>query len=236
MWHFPPQNLELLQNDVHLWCSPLDLSSTQLSAFVSLLSCDEHAKAQRFRFDKHRRRYIIAHGMLRIILARYLKIEPQQVEFEYSSRGKPRILGTNIQFNLSHSHEMALYGITDDCPIGVDIEQLRPMTDAAAIANRFFCATESAIIEGLTSPEQENAFFQLWTAKEAYLKATGEGLGGGLDRVEIALNRGIHLLSINGILSEAEQWQLCSFPLFSAYRGAVVVWGKKKNFQYFNLS
>jgi 4'-phosphopantetheinyl transferase len=177
---------------VHLWWISLDVTEKNLQNFISLLSESEKIKADRFKFPQHQRRYQAVHGILRIILARYLSLDPTQVNFTQSDRGKPYLTddcnSVNLQFNLSHSENMAILGINRDRSIGVDVETVRPMENSLQLAKRFFCASEYDLLTQAIPEERDKLFFQLWTAKEAYLKATGEGISGGLNQVEIALN------------------------------------------------
>ena len=189
---FSEVDLILEAQTVHLWWISLDVSEENLQNLISLLSKSEKIKADLFKFPQHQRRYQAVHGILRIILGRYLKIDPTQINFTHSDRGKPYLTddcnSVNLQFNLSHSENRAILGISHDRRIGVDLEKMRPMENAEQLAERFFCASEYALLTQAIPAERDKLFFQLWTAKEAYLKATGEGISGGLNQIEIALN------------------------------------------------
>lgn len=190
MWLPAAENLVLLQDDVHIWRASLDQSQWCQMQLAATLSTDEQARAKRYKFDVHRQRFIVGRGILRNILGRYLRKEPCELEFCYSDRGKPSLAGSNspVCFNLSHSQSLALYAIARR-PIGIDLEYIRPLDDANKIAKRFFSARESALIEALPPDQKQKAFFDLWTCKEAYLKATGEGLA-GLGQVQVSLTPG----------------------------------------------
>jgi len=201
-WQTPPHNLVLGKDEIHIWRVYLDLPVEQIAQLSQILSEDEQARAERFRFPQHRQRFIAARGRLRQLLGAYLDLPGDRPVFEYSSRGKPSLApsmgGANLQFNVSHSQDLAVYGITFARRIGIDIEYLRSATDIEGIASRFFAAKESEIINNLVGKKQQQAFFQIWTAKEAYLKATGEGLAGSLAGVEVSWSdeRPICLLSL----------------------------------------
>ena len=190
-WKKLPTELKLLDNEVHLWLVNIEISSQEIAHLTNTLSPDEMARADRFKFKEHRNRFIAARGYLRQILSNYLpkpsdsRIVPT---FEYSDRGKPNLPNSNLQFNVSHSRDIALYGFTNHNLIGIDLEYLRSNVECAKIAKRFFNERESQIINNLSKDKQAQAFFHFWTIKEAYLKATGEGLGGGLETVEIEFN------------------------------------------------
>ena len=188
-WQQPPHTLMLSPRQVHIWSAELDQFTADRSALYSLLSPDEQARAARFHFEQDRHRFIAGRGLLRTLLSRYLAIPPPQIQFNYGPQGKPELKGLppaapQVTFNLSHSQGFALYAVTCDRPIGIDVEQIRP-TEVLQLAQRFFARREYDAIAALEPPQQQRAFFQYWTCKEAYLKAIGAGLG-GLSDVEIA--------------------------------------------------
>ena len=226
MWRTAPANLTLKKNEVHLWRAELD---RDFQPFASILSADETLRAERFYFEQHRQRFIVGRGLLRNILSRYLAIEPAQLQFEYGSRGKPELSqafsGSKLQFNLSHSQGLALYGFTCDRRIGVDLEYLRPVTDAQKIAQRFFSDSESNSISALPPSDQQKAFYRCWTGKEAYLKATGEGLA-GLEQVEVSqFPEQLCLISIGEADQAASRWSLLSLSPACGYLATVAIEG-----------
>ncbi|WP_036477596.1 4'-phosphopantetheinyl transferase superfamily protein [Myxosarcina sp. GI1] len=228
MWQIPDRNLTLSNHEVHIWQSRLDLPTEKIEQLETLLSEDEIQRANRFHFPQHRRRFVIARGTLRQLLSNYLNLSGDRLRFEYSDRGKPKLAASlnssNLQFNLSHSEELALYGFTCDRRIGIDLEYLRNIKDVENMARRFFSATEAQQILNLSGEAQKKAFLQMWTTKEAYLKATGEGLSGWLESVETTLDRGaISLSSIRGNSSIAELWFIDNFIPASEYIATVAV-------------
>ncbi|MEM7554807.1 MAG: 4'-phosphopantetheinyl transferase superfamily protein [Cyanobacteria bacterium P01_A01_bin.84] len=172
----------LANNRAHVWRANLDLPTTEIERLAAVLSVDEIARANKFHLIEHRRRFIAARAILRQLLGNYLRISPERIEFEYGNCGKPQLaasMGDNsLQFNVSHSQEYALYGFTNHHLIGVDLEYLREMENITELAKRFFAHREFQLIADFTGREQLAAFYQLWTAKEAYLKAMQRGLGG----------------------------------------------------------
>jgi 4'-phosphopantetheinyl transferase len=198
----------ITHSQVHVWQASLDRSPYAIEQLAPLLAADEQQRAARFRFEKDRRKFIVARGLLRSILARYLDLPPDEIQFAYSQRGKPELANGyargKLEFNVSHSHEMALYGIALDRPIGVDLEYVRPI-DAVALSQRFFSPSEAATIASLTGADQHRCFFRGWTQKEAYLKATGDGLG-GLESVEVAIVEPMGLVKIDGDRQRAAEW------------------------------
>lgn len=232
LWHPPPKNLTLGNHDVHVWRAALDVPTDYLQQMVKTLSADEQQRADRFYFDRDRQRFIIGRGLLRTILGRYLGIEPSRVQFCYEARGKPVLADVDnkdrLRFNLSHSQGLALYAIACDREIGIDIEQIRPFPNAEDIAKRFFSVRESTEISTLPPEQQQTAFFKTWTCKEAYLKATGDGLAGSLDQVEVMLTPGEppRLLSIRGDSQIASHWSLYELKPASDYIAALAVAGQ----------
>ena len=233
IWHQPPTDLNLANNEVHIWRANLDLAAEKVNQLATIISPDEQQRAERFHFQQHRNRFIVGRGMLRQILGNYLNIEPNKLEFAYSDRGKPYLPQNNLQFNLSHSQTLAVYGFVREKKIGIDLEYIRSMTDAEKIADRFFSAKEYSAISKLSKEAKQEAFFQYWTAKEAYLKATGEGLGGGLGEIEFELTPGVKLVGIRGDRAAAAGWFVRNFIPEQEYTATVAVEGKNWNIRYY---
>jgi 4'-phosphopantetheinyl transferase len=231
MWLPAPENLVLLPDDVHIWRASLDQPEWCQTQFGATLSPDEQSRAERFHFDVHRQRFIVGRGILRNILGRYLGKEPRELEFCYSDRGKPSLTGSNssVCFNLSHSQSLALYAIARR-PIGIDLEYIRPLDDALKLAQRFFSPREYALIESLPPNQKQKAFFDIWTCKEAYLKATGEGLA-GLGQVEVSLTPGgtpeLHLIGENSP-PQQNHWFLQPLTPDPNYAAAVAIAGQSQ--------
>ncbi|NES02543.1 MAG: 4'-phosphopantetheinyl transferase superfamily protein [Okeania sp. SIO2F4] len=239
MFVYPPQKeLKVSPNNVHIWSTNLKLLPSQIEELSTILSSDEIERANKFYFERDKNRFIIARGKLRKILSRYLNIEPEKLQFTYSDRGKPYLKDTSILFNLSHSQDLALYAITQVNSIGIDLEYIRPMNDAENLAKRFFSHQEYNLISQLPPQKQQETFFKLWTCKEAYLKATGDGLAGGLEKVEISLNpkKPVEFFSINQDIKEASHWYLHQFIPEPNYIAAVVVAGKNQNLSFWQIN
>ena len=130
---------------------------------------------------------------------------------------------SKMQFNLTHSGEMAAIALTLDCPLGLDLEAHRPLLDLANIANQFFCIEEAAEVLALPPGERELAFFRCWTRKEAYLKATGEGLSLPLHsfRVSVQANTPARFIHLEGDKKAAESWTLHDLSLVPNYAAAL---------------
>jgi 4'-phosphopantetheinyl transferase len=210
-------------NSVDIWQTKLSRSLLELEILNTILPPEEQLRADKFKLEIHRNSFIIARGMLRQILSLYLDLAPDKIEFNYSDRSKPSLANNllNIQFNVSHSEDIAVYAITRDRRIGIDIEYLNEKYDCLNIARRFFSGREFEAIASLIGKERSQLFFKLWTAKEAYLKGTGEGLSGSLDKVEINLNKGRLIYAIDG--QNNLNWQLEQLDLVENYLAAVAV-------------
>ncbi len=153
----------------------------------NVLSPDERMRAARFTFDRDQRRFVVAHGVLRHILAGYVGHAPSKLQFGTNPYGKPHLVGSpSLRFNLSHSHDVAMIAIAR-AEVGIDVEAVRPIDDLLNIAQQFFLADEVEGLRRLPTEAQPPAFYRIWTRKEAYLKAIGTGLNTRLDGVRVGV-------------------------------------------------
>jgi 4'-phosphopantetheinyl transferase len=230
----------LSKDVVHIWRADLNLPESVIKSLAKTLVPDEHNRADRFYFERDRKHFIAGRGILRSILGRYLNLEPAQLEFSYGSRGKPALanlgMGETLSFNLSHSHELALYAIAHTSWVGIDLEHIRPMDKVEQLVKRFFSAREYAVICSLPDDQKQEAFFRAWTCKEAYLKAIGDGLP-GLDGVEVSLTPGepTALLSIQGDEEAASRWSVSQLIPAPGYMAALAVEGRSWSLEYLNF-
>ena len=175
--------LDLPQGEVHVW--QLDLESALLADLALLLSEDEQRRAARFHFDRDRDHWVTAHGLLRVILGRYLASSPAALQFGRGPFGKPKLIGEALHFNLSHTGGQALLAVARQCEVGVDIERLRSDFSPDELASHVFSSMEQADLFSLTPAERHHAFLTLWTGKEAYTKARGLGLSFPLSKLTL---------------------------------------------------
>jgi 4'-phosphopantetheinyl transferase len=221
--------LELPAGVVHVWSVRLDPPAERVEQLGRFLSEDEWERARRFRFDKHRRQYVVGRGALRTLLGAYVGLQPGEVRFSYGPRGKPFLAPAvgQLQFNLTNSDELALVGFVRGVEIGVDVEYLKPMPDAEQIAERFFSESERVVLRELPADRKEEAFFNCWTRKEAYLKAVGEGLAAPLDSFDVTLAPGEapRMLSLEGDRERAARWFFRHFRPAVDYIGALAIEG-----------
>ncbi len=238
MWLKAPtdiNDIKILPNEVHVWRENLDNVKPLLEDLTRILSEDELVRARRFHFEQHRQRFIAGRGILRSILSRYLNIEPSKINFGYEPRGKPfldhNFNESNLSFNLSHSQDFALYVMSLNNSIGVDLEYVDSKTDVVSLAQRFFSPSEFAVIESAPQEQQHQLFFRYWTCKEAYLKATGTGLK-DLEKVEISMTSE-QPAKLN-IPNNSGEWSLLEIQPFSNCAATIAVTGRDLQFKYWD--
>lgn len=183
---------------------------------VDVLSADEQARQQRYRFAADQRKFAVARTSLRQILAHYSHQDPAALVFDYGIYGKPRLRDCPLQFNLSHSGEYALCGVARQV-VGVDIELLRSMDRLDGLIRRCLAPSEQQAIAAVKSSQQSQAFLEYWTCKEAYLKATGQGISESLAAIEVDLSTE-PTLKVPGPL-----WQLKVFIPCDGYTAAAAM-------------
>ena len=228
MWVNSPDNLILSEDEAHIWRADLDLNECFQSSFLKLLSPDEKNRAQKFRFAKNSQNFIVARGILRLLIGKYLEINPAEVSFQYSEFGKPSIANNNsLQFNISHSQNIALFAFTKKFNIGVDVEFVNPKIEVQDIATRFFSTNEIKNLLALPEKQQTLGFFYCWTRKEAFIKAVGEGLSFPLDKFEVSLepNKPAKLLATNWQPKDVAKWSIYSLSPEPNFVGSLVIEG-----------
>jgi 4'-phosphopantetheinyl transferase len=226
-WPFVPPTLG--PNEVHLLTIRLGADAEALQELAASLSPDELARANRFRYERDRNRFIAAHARLRQLLAVYTKIPPLQLSFTLGPNDKPALTDAGsapgLQFNLSHSGDRALVGIVVGPDIGVDIEEQREMPDFESVARRHFAPAEFERWIAIPAAHRADAFFCCWTRKEAYVKAVGAGLSMDLSGFEVSIDPALpaRLISIGGSIQAASSWTLWGCEFAPMFRAAVAV-------------
>jgi 4'-phosphopantetheinyl transferase len=216
--------------DVHVWLADVDTCGSEQNELWAALSSEERARADRFCFDRDRRRYAHSRGILRHLLAGYLGADPRELVFEAGSRGKPRLIDSPqaMAFNVSHSGSFALIAVSRLGEIGVDIEAHRPLDDRDDLAERFFSASESVQLRSLEPARRDGAFFTCWSRKEAYVKAVGDGLSYPLDAFDVTFSPGeAARLTVEGDADESRRWALEALPAPTGYSAALVTEGRR---------
>ena len=223
-----------IRDEVHVWHAALDRDLNSLSRLESTLSPEEKARADRFHFANDRNRFVAARGLLRELLGKYLQQTPASLEFSYGKYGKPSLSGENLSsalfFNLSHSAGLAVYAIARERNLGVDVEHIRPEFGGEDIAKRYFSAREVSDLRTLPTEARAEGFFNCWTRKEAYLKATGMGLQIPLGSFAVSLLPEIPAQFLEGV---EPRWHLAAYHPAKGYVAAVVYDGAPCPIQYF---
>jgi 4'-phosphopantetheinyl transferase len=210
--------------EVQVWGVWLSGSDASLAYYRSMLSPEELQRAERFRFEHLRHSYTRSRGSLRLLLAHYLGRPPNEIQLICRPKGKPILRDSSqIDFNASHSGQMALYAFTVGCELGIDVEQIRRLDDAESIAARFFSTAEASELLSLTPEQRGPAFFRCWTRKEAYVKAVGDGLAIPLNRFQVTLLPGIpaRFVQLASDMGTAADWTLDHLELAPGYLGAL---------------
>jgi len=222
-WSEPPASLSLATGEVHVWRLELDQPESVLTEFRQTLEADELERASRFRFEKHRRHFVAGRGGLRYVLSRYMDLKAEEFRFSYGAFGKPALVGEGLRFNMSHSHDVALFAVAADRELGVDVEHIRADFATEDIARRFFSRVEVATFNGLPQHEQVAAFFRCWSRKEAYIKAIGRGLSEPLDAFDVTLapHETVALLRAEG--KDVSRWEMFDIDAGEGYASALLV-------------
>jgi 4'-phosphopantetheinyl transferase len=222
-------NLPLSTGEIHTWLACLEKPPYVIQKLAKTLSSEEQKRASRYRFDRNKNQFILSHGILRTLLGLYTGKSPDQLQFIYGDKGKPRLQDRfgkrKIHFNLSRSGRMALYGFARGHEIGVDIEQINNFVDIELITEHFFSRREKSDLSTLPEHEKKTAFFNCWTRKEAYLKAIGTGLADPLDRFDVSLNPAepAKLLGIKGNSKGTSQWSIFGLTPSPDYVAAIAI-------------
>lgn len=231
---------------IHVWIAPLTRSIDEIAEFKNTLTNDELKKEKSFHFERDRTQYIAGRGLTRRVLGNYLGIEAGQIKFNYGQNGKPflaeKLNKSCIQFNLSHSNDIITIAVTIDKKIGADVEYIRPITELNSIVSLYFSDLDNKWFTNIPEDRRTDIFYTLWTRKEAYLKAIGQGLTQSLNFSVLA-----HDFKKNGGILENELavvsgWTFFSFKPSKDYQISIAVQEKdclaniKYQFVLFNHS
>ena len=196
--------------------------------YLSLLDANELAVIDRFKFPQVRDNYIVAHGLLREILANYINESAVQLKFSKTEFGKPFLADyPELSFNMSHSGNSLAIAVAQQCQLGIDIEYYKPRDTWAGLVKKCFALEEADYWHSLDKAEQGRAFYQFWVRKEAFVKADGKGITLGLNQCVI------NPADLNGFLrvpetcGAADLWRIDALSLSEEVMAAVVC--DKKN-------
>jgi len=231
-WREAPETLTLSRVEVHVWRASLNLTASRLQGLAETLNAEERFRSECFHFRNDQEHFIASRGILRSILGSYLATPPCSLQFSYNPYGKPALAGkfaeNHLRFNLTHSHGLALYAVTLDREIGVDIERIRPYYAEDPIPEQFFSSRETAKLRALPFHLQQEAFFRCWARKEAYIKARGEGLSFQLEQFDVSLGPGepASLVWVEGNSNETSRWSMQDLPAGPPYVAALAAEGQ----------
>ncbi len=228
-WNSPPIGLKLLEHEVHVWRAHLNQSASTLNNLQQLLSEEELARAKRFFFEKDRSHFIIARGILRYLLGRYLNTDPVQLRFRYNAYGKPALdiqpNEISLKFNLSHSCDLALLAFSYSYELGIDVEFMRSDVTYEKVAKYYFSPYEISLLHTLPPEMIIQGFYNAWTRKEAYIKGRGQGISIPLDIFDVSLKPGepAELVNSREDAQETSRWSMQELYPGPYYAGALIV-------------
>lgn len=209
----------IMNNAVHVWFAEFEHSTLPVEIFTRHLDAAETSKMSRFVFKHLRDQYAYAHGLLRSLLSRYVGCQPGELQFIEGAFGKPALLNAGgLSFSLSHSGHGVAIAIARDLEVGIDIEQIKQMRDRSELVAMFFSADEITRYRALPDSAQEEAFFKLWTRKEAFLKGLGLGLSHPLNAFSVGLDFPVTLTG-----HAAGSWTLHHLELSKGFVGAIAL-------------
>lgn len=231
LWPVSPQQWMLIYSVVHVWSAVLDQPDEVVQQLARTLADDEQARAARFPDAGKRKHFIVARVILRELLSRYVGGAPANVQFAYGPHGKPALAAPNstgLQFNLAHSHGLAVYAFASGRRVGIDVERIRMHAKMEQLARRFFSSPEHAAWCTYPAGERHAAFFACWTRKEAYIKATGDGLAQPLHEFNVGVTPtdGQHPISIVNSAHTDASWSLHALTPVTGYTAALVAEGE----------
>ena len=231
MWNIPPLHLQLKEHEVHVWRASLAAPEFAIQDLQGMLTKEEAARAAHFHFERDRNHWIVARAILRILLGRYVNTAPGQLRFSSNDYGKPFLafpaLSHQVQFNISHSQELALYTFAYNRQVGIDVEYKRADVNYEALAKVSFSPNEQASLHSLPYDLKQEAFFNCWTRKEAYIKARGKGFSIPTDQFDVSFLPGepAALLQNREDQREITRWSLQELEPGMGYAGALAVEG-----------
>ena len=225
----PDTASRLADDAVEVVVTRLDVEPEAFEALERWLPDEERQRASRFHFECDRRRFIVARGRLRQLLASRLGVKPQSVELSYGAHGKPALAhgsaAVDWRFNASHSMDVAVYAFCRGREVGIDVEAIHSVQCADAVAAHFFSRSELEAYRALDPRDKQLGFFNCWTRKEAFIKALGEGLSFPLDEFDVSLSpdEPARLLRVGNMDGNESGWSLRGFSPMPGYVAAVVI-------------
>lgn len=227
-WPVATRPEPLVEGQVHVWAARLGVPADRRLHLEASLSENERVRAARYKLEDPARRFVVARGVLRELLGVYLSVPASKIELVAGEHGKPALRDgaeRQLEFNVTHSGDLALYAFTRGARVGVDVEELRPMANLSALAGRVLSEAERVSFDRINPAEQRDAFFSTWTRKEAFVKARGSGIAAQLDKFEVSVGRTApaRLLRVEGDEAAPSQWSLAHLEPAEGFVGAVAV-------------
>jgi 4'-phosphopantetheinyl transferase len=227
----PLQHLDgiLPADEVHVWQVDLAAWEKEVDSLLELLDPEERERAARFKFPASRNQFLISRALLRRALGRYRRIDAHDIRFLTTANGKPELAEScDLRFNLSHSEEVTVFAFARHRQVGVDVERIRPETNAQELAERFFSPPEVKWLRSQPAAQLVPSFFACWTAKEAYIKAQGEGLSLPLSSFGVLprLSGSELHLQVYANAEESRRWSMWQLDLGPDLRAALAVEGE----------
>lgn len=226
-------NTQALEGEIHVY--RLDLAECQGRPFPrawALLDAGERERAECIRHEQTRRCFVWVRSCLRNLLGHYMGVAAGGIRFVLNEKGKPRLAGTapnqGLVFNVSHSGDCGLIALAKDTALGVDVERKRAMAHMDGMAKRCFADSELAWWRSLPENHRQQAFFAFWSCKEAFAKATGEGIALGLDACVVDLSGQLRLVSIPPGYGAADEWLLVRIDVDESHSAALCHQGQKR--------
>jgi 4'-phosphopantetheinyl transferase len=225
--HCAEDRQHLSSGEVHVWTARTTDDGGTTAEMLQFLDREERARATRFVIRADRMCFIQSHAVARQILAGYSGIDAATLVFAHNERGKPylasHVSGRSLQFSVSHSGHCCMIAVRHDHPVGIDVELVRDMPHAIDIARRYFAQAEAGYLNSLPETSRQDAFFSLWTHKEAMVKALGGSIAESLRSIEFGADPGrrLRLRSINENPSLVRKWSVVRLDPAPGYVGAV---------------
>lgn len=212
------------------------MSHSIINEFEGYLDEVDTKQIQKLKFDYLRNRAVITKGLLRLLIGRYLNLNPGELVFSYNEFGKPFISDDNdgIQFNISHSDDMAVFAFTRSAEIGVDIEKVKVIDDMAGVMDLCFTEYEKNWFKTINDDSRVETFYKIWTIKEAFIKAIGRGFS--FEPVDIELTKEtsdqIMIRNITPGEFSRKKYQVKTIEILPDFIVSVVYDGKKEIKKY----
>ena len=225
---------EHLAGHIVVWMARISQAQDFLAYLDPCLDARDRERAARFHFLEDRARFVLGRGLLRKCVGHYLQQPPETIELSYTDRDRPVLAhDETLQFSISHAHDLVAVALTADARIGIDLEYVKSTPDLPELAERILSAKDLQAFQALCGNEALAAFFRVWTRKEAYLKARGEGIAEALQQTSVSMGpEEISSLTDDRDNSASTDWRLVSLPVPEGYMGNIACDNANKRLQF----